>query len=109
MSVKCLWMSLCPNGFPTDPMYLIRITNKPEEVFTPASMQAMLPRLADQFHEEQMKVEWVIQLGDLGDTAADSGTADNLIHAGSLRQWLNPAEPKPGRCFAIVHGGGINW
>ena len=102
MNGKRLWMSPCPNRVPTDPMYLIRINSNPEEVFTPASVQTMLPRLADQFHEEQMKVEWVIQLGDRDD--ADSGT-DNLICPGSLRQWLNPAEAKPGRCFALVHGG----
>ena len=58
----------------------------------------------DQFHEAQMKVEWLIHLGDRDDAAADSGT-DNLLHPGSLRQCLNPAEAKPGQCFALVHGG----
>ena len=104
MDGKRLWMMPCPNRVPTDPMYLIRINSNPEEVFTPSWVQTMLPHLAGQYHGEQMKVEWVIQLGDRDDAAADSGT-DNLLHPGSLRQWLNPAEAKPGRCFALVHGG----
>ena len=69
--------------------YLICITSNPEEVFTPSWMQTMLPCLADQHHEVHIKMEWVVQLGDLLDDAVTDRGTGNLLNPGSLRQWLN--------------------
>ena len=92
----------CPHRVPTDPMYLVRINSTPDEdVFTPEWMKTILETLAEKYQQEQLKVMWVVKLGSRGE---ESGTPLPPL-PGSLRNLLNPAEAKPGRCFALVHGG----
>ena len=77
-------------------LYLICITSNPEEVFTPSWMQTMLPCLADQHHEVHIKMEWVVQLGDLLDDAVTDRGTGNLLNPGSLRHGSTKAQPVTG-------------